>query len=64
MHALFSVVRGPFVLSARLAGGRSGDAGALAQADALFDQGHLYKTGGAASVAKVEVAGRPPDQTL
>ena len=31
----------------------------LAQADALLDQGHLYKTGGAASVAKVEVAGRP-----
>ena len=30
----------------------------LARADALLDQGHLYKTGGAASVGKVEVAGR------
>ena len=30
----------------------------LENADALVDQGHLYKTGGAASVAKVEVAGR------
>jgi tRNA A-37 threonylcarbamoyl transferase component Bud32 len=31
----------------------------LDHADALLDQGHLYKTGGAASVARVEVAGRP-----
>ncbi len=31
----------------------------LQQADALIDQGHLYKTGGAASVARIEVAGRP-----
>ncbi|WP_028693474.1 lipopolysaccharide kinase InaA family protein [Pseudomonas cremoricolorata] len=31
----------------------------LAQADALLDQGHLYKTGGAASVARIEVGGRP-----
>ncbi|MCY1178724.1 hypothetical protein D9M73_190900 [compost metagenome] len=30
----------------------------LAQADALLDQGHLYKTGGAASVGRVETAGR------
>ncbi|MFG0634554.1 lipopolysaccharide kinase InaA family protein [Pseudomonas sp. xss_2] len=30
----------------------------LEQADALIDQGHLYKTGGAASVARVEVEGR------
>jgi hypothetical protein len=30
----------------------------LEQADALLDQGHLYKTGGAASVGKVEVDGR------
>ena len=30
----------------------------LEQADALLDRGHLYKTGGAASVGKVEVAGR------
>ncbi|MDG9884789.1 serine/threonine protein kinase [Pseudomonas sp. GD04058] len=31
----------------------------LEQADALIDQGHLYKTGGAASVARVEFQGRP-----
>ncbi|MBK5004454.1 serine/threonine protein kinase [Pseudomonas sp. S60] len=31
----------------------------LEQADALIDQGHLYKTGGAASVARIEVNGRP-----
>jgi len=30
----------------------------LEQADALIDKGHLYKTGGAASVARVEVNGR------
>lgn len=31
----------------------------LAQADQLLDHGHLYKTGGAASVGRVDVAGRP-----
>lgn len=30
----------------------------LSQADALLDKGHLYKTGGAASVGRVEVDGR------
>ena len=30
----------------------------LAQADQLLDHGHLYKTGGAASVGRVDVAGR------
>ncbi|MCO7564285.1 serine/threonine protein kinase [Pseudomonas sp. S 311-6] len=30
----------------------------LAQADALIDQGHLFKTGGAASVARIDVGGR------
>ncbi|HDS1736399.1 lipopolysaccharide kinase InaA family protein [Pseudomonas sp. BP8] len=30
----------------------------LEQADALIDQGYLFKTGGAASVARVEVGGR------
>ena len=30
----------------------------LAKADELLDQGHLYKTGGAASVGRVEVNGR------
>ncbi|KMY02143.1 serine/threonine protein kinase [Pseudomonas syringae KCTC 12500] len=31
----------------------------LSQADALLDKGHLYKTGGAASVGRVEINGRP-----
>lgn len=31
----------------------------LEQADTLIDQGHLYKTGGAASVARIEIDGRP-----
>ncbi|RMR54719.1 hypothetical protein ALP83_05198 [Pseudomonas syringae pv. actinidiae] len=30
----------------------------LDQADALLDKGHLYKTGGAASVGRVEISGR------
>ncbi|MCX5507991.1 lipopolysaccharide kinase InaA family protein [Pseudomonas sp. BJa3] len=30
----------------------------LEKADVLIDQGHLYKTGGAASVARIEVGGR------
>ncbi|KPW98910.1 Serine/threonine protein kinase [Pseudomonas amygdali pv. photiniae] len=30
----------------------------LAQADALLGKGHLYKTGGAASVGRVEISGR------
>src|SRR3546814_13245262 len=30
----------------------------LERADALLDQGHLYKTGGSASVGKVDVNGR------
>lgn len=30
----------------------------LEQADALIDEGHLYKTGGAASVARIEVGSR------
>ncbi|MBA1201661.1 serine/threonine protein kinase [Pseudomonas capeferrum] len=33
-------------------------AAVLEQADALIDKGHLYKTGGAASVARVEIQGR------
>ena len=35
------------------------DAWVLEQADVLLDQGHVYKTGGAATVAKVEAGGRP-----
>lgn len=31
----------------------------LEQADTYLDQGHLYKTGGAASVARIDVDGRP-----
>eukprot|EP01132_Coremiostelium_polycephalum_P012339 gene12339-15081_t len=56
---LFSVVRGPFALRATRREEEAAMLPVLAQADALLDQGHLYKTGGAASVAKVEVAGRP-----
>jgi len=56
---LFSVVRGAFGLRAIRREEEPAMLPVLAQADALLDQGHLYKTGGAASVAKVEVAGRP-----
>ncbi|NWC93199.1 MULTISPECIES: lipopolysaccharide kinase InaA family protein [unclassified Pseudomonas] len=56
---LFSVMRGPFALRAIRREEEAAMLPVLAQADALLDQGHLYKTGGAASVAKVEVAGRP-----
>ncbi|MGY2288869.1 lipopolysaccharide kinase InaA family protein [Pseudomonas sp. SDO528_S397] len=56
---LFSVVRGPFALRAARRNEEAAMLPVLAQADALLDQGHLYKTGGAASVAKVDVAGRP-----
>lgn len=56
---LFSVVRGAFGLRAIRREEETAMLPVLEQADALLDQGHLYKTGGAASVAKVEVAGRP-----
>ena len=56
---LFSVVRGAFALRAIRREEEPAMLSVLEQADALLDQGHLYKTGGAASVAKVEVAGRP-----
>ena len=56
---LFSVVRGAFALRAIRREEEPAMLTVLAQADALLDQGHLYKTGGAASVAKVDVAGRP-----
>ena len=56
---LFSVERGAFALRAIRREEEPAMLPVLAQADALLDQGHLYKTGGAASVAKVEVAGRP-----
>lgn len=55
---LFSVERGPSGLRAVRRTERAAMLPVLEQADALIDQGHLYKTGGAASVARVEVGGR------
>ncbi|MGR4040709.1 lipopolysaccharide kinase InaA family protein [Pseudomonas sp. 910_21] len=55
---LFSVQRGPFALRAIRREEEAAMLPVLEQADALLDQGHLYKTGGAASVGRVEVAGR------
>jgi tRNA A-37 threonylcarbamoyl transferase component Bud32 len=55
---LFSVQRGAFGLRAIRREEETAMLPVLEQADALLDQGHLYKTGGAASVGKVEVAGR------
>ena len=56
---LFSVVRGAFALRAIRREEERAMLPVLEQADSLLDKGHLYKTGGAASVAKVDVAGRP-----
>ncbi|OIN54681.1 lipopolysaccharide kinase InaA family protein [Pseudomonas costantinii] len=56
---LFSVVRGAFALRAIRREEEAAMLPVLERADALLDQGHLYKTGGSATVAKVEVAGRP-----
>ncbi|MBT2337880.1 MULTISPECIES: lipopolysaccharide kinase InaA family protein [Pseudomonas] len=56
--SLFSVQRGAFGLRAVRRDEEAAMAPVLEQADALLDQGHLYKTGGAASVGKVEVNGR------
>ena len=55
---LFSVQRGAFGLRAVRREEEAAMLPVLDQADVLLDQGHLYKTGGAASVGKVEVAGR------
>ncbi|MND83603.1 3-deoxy-D-manno-octulosonic-acid kinase [compost metagenome] len=55
---LFSVSRGAFALRAIRREEEPAMLPVLAQADALLDQGHLYKTGGAASVGRVETAGR------
>ena len=55
---LFAVQRGAFALRAVRREEAAAMLPELDQADALLDQGHLYKTGGAASVGKVEVAGR------
>ncbi|SDZ12435.1 lipopolysaccharide kinase InaA family protein [Pseudomonas sp. NFIX28] len=56
--SLFSVERGPFALRAIRREEEAAMLPVLGQADALLEQGHLYKTGGAASVGRVEVAGR------
>ncbi|WP_438300494.1 lipopolysaccharide kinase InaA family protein [Pseudomonas sp. NMS19W] len=56
---LFSVRRGAFGLRSIRREEEPAMLPVLEQADALLDQGHLYKTGGAASVGKVEIAGRP-----
>jgi len=55
---LFSVQRGAFGLRAIRREEEAAMQPVLDEADALLDRGHLYKTGGAASVGKVEVAGR------
>ncbi|MDR6949288.1 tRNA A-37 threonylcarbamoyl transferase component Bud32 [Pseudomonas sp. 2957] len=55
---LFAVQRGAFALRAVRREEAAAMLPVLEQADALLDQGHLYKTGGAASVGRVEVAGR------
>ena len=55
---LFSVQQGAFALRAVRREEEPAMLPVLARADALLDQGHLYKTGGAASVGKVEVDGR------
>ncbi|WP_416771479.1 lipopolysaccharide kinase InaA family protein [Pseudomonas sp. RHF3.3-3] len=55
---LFSVQRGPFALRALRREEESAMLPVLAQADHLLDQGHLYKTGGAASVGRIEADGR------
>ncbi|WP_095180990.1 lipopolysaccharide kinase InaA family protein [Pseudomonas sp. Irchel 3F6] len=55
---LFAVQRGAFVLRAVRREEAAAMLPVLDQADALLDRGHLYKTGGAASVGRVEVAGR------
>ncbi|VVN70285.1 lipopolysaccharide kinase InaA family protein [Pseudomonas fluorescens] len=55
---LFSVQRGAFALRAIRREEEAAMLPVLEQANALLDQGHLHKTGGAASVGRVEVAGR------
>ncbi|MBV4486347.1 phosphotransferase [Pseudomonas sp. SWRI153] len=55
---LFAVQRSAFALRAIRREEEAAMLPVLDQADALLDQGHLYKTGGAASVGKVEAAGR------
>ncbi len=56
--SLFSVEDGPFALRAVRREELSAMLPVMREADALVNAGHLYKTGGAASVAKTDVAGR------
>jgi tRNA A-37 threonylcarbamoyl transferase component Bud32 len=56
--SLFSVHRGAFALQAVRRREVAAMQPVLEQADALLDQGLLYKTGGAATVGKVDVGGR------
>ncbi|WP_339429758.1 lipopolysaccharide kinase InaA family protein [Pseudomonas taetrolens] len=55
---LFSVQRGAFALRAIRREEEAAMLPVLARVDDLLEQSHLYKTGGAASVGKVDVAGR------
>jgi len=55
---LFSVQRGAFGLRAIRREEEAAMLPVLDRADALLDQGHLYKTGGAASVGRVQIDGR------
>lgn len=57
--SLFSVRRGAFGLRAVRREEEGGLMPLLADPDAFIDRGHVYKTGGAATVAKVELDGRP-----
>lgn len=56
--SLFSVERSLTALRAVVRSEAQALLPVLEQADELIDRGHLYKTGGAASVARVEVVGR------
>lgn len=56
--SLFSVFDGPFALRAIRREEEAAMLPVLDKADGLIDSGHLYKTGGAASVAKADVDGR------
>ncbi|WP_129210645.1 lipopolysaccharide kinase InaA family protein [Candidatus Pseudomonas adelgestsugas] len=55
---LFSVTRSAFALRATYREAETVLLPVLEQADELLDQGYLYKTSGAATVAKVDIAGQ------
>lgn len=57
--SLFSVKTGAFGLRVMRREEEAVMTPVLVQADAWLDQGHLYKTGGSASVGRVDIAGRP-----